>query len=142
MNSFLLLIIGIPLIEILIMIKIGHQIGGINTIILIFLTAVIGFHIARNQGLKTMQMGLVNLYNNKSPIFELISGASIAAAAVLLIVPGFLTDFVGFIILVPWTRKILLKTFFKGKIEKTNNSPNDNIIDGEIIDKKDKEDEL
>ena len=85
MNSFLLLIIGIPLIEISIMIKIGHQIGGINTIILIFLTAVIGFHIARNQGLKTMQMGLVNLYNNKSPIFELISGASIAAAAVLLV---------------------------------------------------------
>ena len=112
MNSLLLLIIGVPLVEILIMIKIGHQIGGINTVILIFLTAVIGLYIAKMQGLQTMRMGFTNIYNNKSPVYELISGASIALAAILLIIPGFLTDFIGFILLIPWTRKILLKIFF------------------------------
>mgnify|MGYP001322209653 FL=1 len=142
MNSLLLLIIGVPLVEILIMIKIGHQIGGINTVILIFLTAVIGLYIAKMQGLQTMRMGFTNIYNNKSPVYELISGASIALAAILLIIPGFLTDFIGFILLIPWTRKILLKIFFKNKIINTKQSKTTDILDGEIVDNKKEDDEL
>jgi UPF0716 protein FxsA len=124
------------------MIKIGHQIGGINTIALIFLTAVIGLYIAKMQGLKTIRMGFVNLYNNKSPIYELMSGASIALAAILLIAPGFLTDFFGFILLIPWTRRILLKVFFKNQIISTDQTKSDDILDGEIVDKKKEDDEL
>ena len=109
MNTLLLVIIGIPIIEIFVMIKMGQQIGAINTVLLIFLTATIGIYFVRIQGLNTIKSGFTNLYQNKTPIYEIISGASIAIAAVLLILPGFITDFIGFALLFPFTRKILIK---------------------------------
>ncbi len=132
MNTFFLIFIGLPALEIFLMIKIGGQIGAINTIALIFLTAIIGIFFARIQGVLTLKSGLKNLYQNKIPIYELLSGASIAFAALLLIVPGFLTDLIGFLILIPFSRKIILKTLFKSKtkVEETNKT-----IDGEIVNK-------
>ena len=124
MNTFFLIFIGLPALEIFLMIKIGGQIGAINTIALIFLTAIIGIFFARIQGVLTLKSGLKNLYQNKIPIYELLSGASIAFAALLLIVPGFLTDLIGFLILIPFSRNIILKTLFKNK-----------TIDGEIVNK-------
>ena len=113
MNSFLLVFIGLPALEVFIMIKIGGQIGSLNTISLIFLTAIIGVYFAKQQGLKTIRSGVLNLYQNKIPIFEIISGASIGVAALFLIVPGFLTDAIGFLILIPITRKILTSLLIK-----------------------------
>ena len=140
MNSLLLIIICLPILEILIMIKIGQQIGAINTVLLIFLTAIIGIYYARIEGLNTMKSGLINVYQNKTPIYEIISGASIAIAALLLIFPGFVTDSIGFVLLFPFTRKILIKTFIrKGKIKKE--STENIIVEGEITKEK-KEDEL
>ncbi len=132
MNTFFLIFIGLPALEIFLMIKIGGQIGAINTIALIFLTAIIGIFFARIQGVLTLKSGLKNLYQNKIPIYELLSGASIAFAALLLIVPGFLTDLIGFLILIPFSRNIILKTLFKNKtkVEETNKT-----IDGEIVNK-------
>tara|TARA_A100001011_G_C13672212_1_gene580080 strand:- start:97 stop:516 length:420 start_codon:yes stop_codon:yes gene_type:complete len=139
MNTFLLIFVGLPALEIFLMIKIGANIGALNTIILIFLTAIIGLFYARIQGLQTLKSGITNLYQNKTPIYELVSGASIAFAAILLIIPGFLTDFFGFLLLIPLTRKILLK-FFLGKENVSPTSKKSKTIDGEIINKK--EDEL
>ena len=98
------------------MIKIGQQIGAINTVLLIFLTAIIGVYYARIEGLNTIKSGFLNIYQNKVPIYEIISGASIAIAAVLLIIPGFITDCLGFILLFPITRKFLVNTWIKKKI--------------------------
>ena len=92
MNTFFLIFIGLPALEIFLMIKIGGKIGALNTLALIFLTAALGLYFARVQGLQTLRSGIINLYQNKAPIYELISGASIAFAALLLIIPGFLTD--------------------------------------------------
>tara|TARA_B100001540_G_scaffold314022_1_gene338088 strand:- start:252 stop:689 length:438 start_codon:yes stop_codon:yes gene_type:complete len=145
MNSLLLVIIGIPILEIIVMIKIGQQIGAINTVLLIFLTAVIGVYYARIEGLNTIRSGIVNLYQNKTPVYEMISGASIAIAAVLLILPGFITDTLGFLLLFPITRKLLIGTWIKKKYVKQNNNLNEenNIIDAEIIEEEKKEkDEL
>ena len=139
MNTFLLIFVGLPVLEIFLMIKIGANIGALNTIILIFLTAIIGLFYARIQGLQTLKSGITNLYQNKTPIYELVSGASIAFAAILLIIPGFLTDFFRFLLLIPLTRKILLK-FFLGKQNVNPTSKKSKTIDGEIINKK--EDEL
>ena len=138
MNSVFLVIIGIPVLEILVMIKIGQQIGAINTVLLIFLTAIIGIYYARIEGLNTIRSGLANLYQNKAPIYEMISGASIALAAVLLIIPGFITDTLGFILLFPLTRKLLINNMIKKRNVKQDNN---NIIDAEIIEeeKKDKD---
>ena len=138
MNSLLLVIIGIPVLEIIVMIKIGQQIGAINTVLLIFLTAIIGIYYARIEGLNTIRSGLANLYQNKAPIYEMISGASIALAAVLLIIPGFITDTLGFILLFPLTRKLLINNMIKKRNVKQDNN---NIIDAEIIEeeKKDKD---
>ena len=108
MNTILISIIAIPIIEILIFIKIGENIGAINTILLIIFTAVVGVYFARLQGVMTIKSGFTNLYQNKLPIYEILSGASIAIAAVLLIMPGFFTDIIGFLLLVPFTRKLLL----------------------------------
>ena len=108
MNSFLLLIIAVPIAEIFILIKIGTKIGAINTILLIFLTAFTGVYFAKQQGLSTLRSGLMNAYQNKVPIYEVVSGASIALAAVLLIFPGFLTDTLGFILLIPLTRSLII----------------------------------
>jgi UPF0716 protein FxsA len=138
MNTLFLLIIGIPIIEIFVMIKMGQQIGAINTILLIFLTATIGIYFVRIQGLNTIKSGFTNLYQNKTPIYEIISGASIAVAAILLILPGFITDFIGFALLFPFTRKVLINNWIsKNKIKKQSNS---NIIDAEIIEDKKKDD--
>ena len=138
MNTLFLLIIGIPIIEIFVMIKMGQQIVAINTILLIFLTATIGIYFVRIQGLNTIKSGFTNLYQNKTPIYEIISGASIAVAAILLILPGFITDFIGFALLFPFTRKVLINNWIsKNKIKKQSNS---NIIDAEIIEDKKKDD--
>ena len=137
MNTILLLIIALPVIEIFIMIKVGQNIGALNTIMLIFLTAVIGLYFARIQGLTTLKAGLTNIYKNQTPINELFSGASIAVAAMLLIIPGFFTDFFGFLLLIPFCRNMLLKVAIKNKahVEKDKHT---RTIDGEII-KKDKD---
>ncbi len=113
MNTFLLIFIGIPALEIFLLIKIGGEIGALNTISLILLTAVIGIFYARIQGIQTLRSGIINLYQNKTPIYELITGASIAFAALLLIIPGFFTDFLGFLLLIPLSRNFLFKFFFK-----------------------------
>ncbi len=141
MNSFLLLFIGIPALEIFLMIKIGGKIGALNTISLIFLTAFIGVYFAKLEGIRTMRSGVMNLYQNKVPIYEMISGASIAIAAFLLIVPGFFTDTLGFLLLIPFTRKILI-SFFVKRNKITTSQKETNTLDGEIIENKDKKDEL
>ena len=137
MNTILISIIAIPIIEILLFIKIGENIGAINTILLIFFTAIVGIYFARIQGIKTIKSGFINIYQNKLPIYEILSGASIAVAAIFLILPGFFTDSIGFLLLVPLTRKLLLYPIMK-KSEVKNK--NDNTIDAEIIE--DKKDEL
>ena len=135
MNSFFLVFIGLPALEIFIMIEIGGKIGALNTLSLIFLTAIIGIYYARVQGIQTLRSGLINVYQNKAPIYEIMSGASIAFAALLLIIPGFFTDFVGFLLLIPLTRKIIFKIIIKEKIKTQPEKKKDNTIDGEIINK-------
>ena len=134
MNTFFLIFIGLPALEIFLMIKIGGEIGALNTVALIFLTAIIGIYYARLQGIQTLKSGLINLYQNKVPVYELIAGASIAFAALLLIVPGFFTDIIGFILLIPFSRKLLFNLIIKNKTE-INKKKNENIIDGEIVNK-------
>ena len=133
MNLLLLIIIGLPILEISIMIKLGQQIGALNTILLIFLTAIIGVYYARLEGLNTIKSGLVNIYQNKTPIYEIISGASIAVAAFLLILPGFFTDTIGFFLLIPFTRKILINVWIKDKLKNKKYNNNEEIIDAEIV---------
>ena len=137
MNTILISIIAIPIIEILLFIKVGEIIGSINTILLIIFTAVVGVYFARIQGLRTIKSGFLNLYQNKLPIYEIFSGASIAIAAIFLIIPGFLTDTIGFLLLIPFTRKIMLSQIIK-KDEKQKNDGK--TIEAEVID--DKKDEL
>ena len=141
MNSFFLLFIGIPALEVFLMIKIGGKIGALNTVSLIFLTAIIGIYFAKLEGIKTMRSGVMNIYQNKIPVYEMISGASIAIAALLLIIPGFFTDTIGFLLLIPFTRKILISFFIK-KNTTSNNQEDINTLDGEIIEDKNKKDEL
>ena len=136
MNSFFLFIIGLPVLEIFIMIKMGAKIGALNTIALIFLTAIIGVYFARLQGLQTLKSGMISLYQNKMPVYELLSGASIGVAALLLIIPGFFTDFIGFLFLIPFTRKIIFSIALRNKKE-VNKNNKDEAIDGEIVDKRD-----
>ena len=137
MNTFFLIFVGLPALEIFLMIKIGAKIGAFNTIALIFLTAIIGVFYARLQGIQTLKSGIINLYQNKAPIYELVAGASIAIAALLLILPGFFTDTLGFILLVPITRKFLFKFLIKKGINVNQNNEKKKVIDGEIVDKKD-----
>ena len=138
MNTFFLIFVGLPAVEIFLMIKIGGEIGAFNTIALIFLTAIVGLFYARLQGIQILKSGIVNMYQNKVPINEIISGTSIALAALLLIIPGFFTDLIGFLLLIPFTRNILLKIFLKKKIV-INKTKENNTFDGEIV-KKDKDD--
>jgi len=133
MNPFLLIFICLPALEIYLLIKVGGHVGAFNTVALIFLTAVIGIYFAKHQSMQTFKSGMVNLYQNKMPIYEMMSGASIAIAALLLIIPGFFTDFLGFILLIPFTRKILLKMALKNKTKENIKSQN-KTIDGEVID--------
>ena len=134
MNPFFLIFICLPVLEIYLLIKIGGQVGALNTVALIFLTAIIGLYFAKRQGLQTLKSGMMNLYQNKMPIYEMMSGASIALAAFLLIVPGFFTDFIGFLFLVPFTRKIVFNLILKKKAKDDIRSQN-KTIEGEIVDK-------
>ena len=141
MNSVLLIIIGFPILEIAVMIKIGKVVGILNTILLIFFTAIVGIYYARAEGLNTIRSGMVNLYQNKLPLYEMISGASIAIAAMLLILPGFISDTIGFLLLFPLTRKLIISTWFKNKYKKKYKQ-DEEIIDAEIIEEEKDKDEL
>jgi len=131
MNTVLLLIISIPLIEIFLFIKIGSYLGAFNTISLILLTAILGIYYARYEGFNTMRSGISQLIKNELPVYEIISGAAIAFAALLLILPGFATDLFGLILIFPLTRKLILKNFSKKNINKNKKD----YIDGEFEDK-------
>ena len=132
MNTVLLLIIGIPLIEIYLFIKIGSQIGAFNTVLLILTTAVVGVAYARYEGFNTLKSGIRQLVKNEMPVYELVSGATLAFAAFLLIFPGFATDVIGILLIIPLTRKIILKKFVKKKNVK--NEKKNNYIDGDYED--------
>ena len=132
MNPFFLIFICLPALEIYLMIELGSKVGALNTVTLIFFTAIIGLYFAKHQGLQTLKSGMVNLYQNKMPIYEMMSGASIALAAFLLIIPGFFTDLIGFLLLIPFTRKILFNLALRKK-GKNNNKSQNRTIDGEII---------
>ena len=134
MNPFFLIFICLPALEIYLLIEVGGQVGALSTVALIFLTAIIGLYFAKLQGLQTLKSGMVNLYQNKIPIYEMMSGASIAIAAFLLIVPGFFTDLIGFLLLVPITRKILFNLTLRKKTKNDNKSQN-KTIDGEIVER-------
>ena len=140
MNTLLLLIIGIPIIEIYLFIKIGSQIGALNTIILIFLTAIVGVAYARHEGFNTLRAGISGLMKNEIPIYEMISGATLAFAALLLILPGFATDTLGIFLVFPYSRKLLIKFFSKKyyKKSKSNKDKEKNYIEGEYKDMDDK----
>ena len=141
MNTFLLFLIAVPAIEIYLMIKIGQNIGAFTTVSLIFATAFIGIYFAKIEGLNTLRSGVYNLYKNKIPLFEMISGASIAFAAILLIIPGFVTDFLGFVLLFPPTRKLIINSFLNS--ENIVRKENKDFIEGEVLDKKkDDKDEI
>tara|TARA_B100000242_G_scaffold272262_1_gene225027 strand:- start:367 stop:795 length:429 start_codon:yes stop_codon:yes gene_type:complete len=142
MNSFFLIFIVLPALEIFLFIQIGGEIGALNTIALVFLTAIVGIYYARLQGIQTLKSGITNLYQNKAPIYEIMSGASIAFGALLLIVPGFFTDIIGFALLIPISRKILFKLILKKNIKPEDTIKNDKIIDGEVINKQKGKDEL
>ena len=138
MNTVLLAVILIPIVEIYLFIKVGSQIGALNTIILIFLTAIIGIYYAKYEGINTLRSGVTQIIKNQIPAFELISGAVIAFAAILLILPGFATDVVGFLLLIPITRKLILRRLNK-KFQKKNKEEN-NFIEGEFEDIEDDND--
>ena len=138
MNTVLLAIILIPAVEIYLFIKIGSQIGALNTILLIFATAIIGIYYARYEGLNTLRAGFTQIFKNELPAYEIISGAAIAFAALLLITPGFATDILGFLMIFPFTRKFLLGNL-SNKFKNKNNDRK-NIIDGEFEDIEDEND--
>ena len=138
MNPIFLTIILVPVIEIYLLIKIGSQIGAITTILLIFTTAVVGIYYAKYEGLNMLKSGFIQLSRNQTPTYEMISGAAIAFAALLLIIPGFVTDIIGFLIIFPITRKLIFTRFikkFSNKEVKKNN-----FIDGEFEDIEDEDD--
>ena len=132
MNSILISIILIPAIEIYLLIKIGSKIGAITTILLIFSTAIVGIYYAKYEGLNTLKSGFVQLSRNTLPTYEMLSGATIAFAAILLIIPGFLTDVIGFLLIFPITRKLILSKL-SSKLKPRKNEKN-NFIDGEFED--------
>ena len=139
MNPVLISIILIPILEIYLFIKIGSQIGAFNTILLIFITAIIGVYYAKYEGLNTIRSGFIQIMRNEVPAYEIISGAAIAFAALLLIRPGFATDFFGFLLIFPITRKLIFGGL-SNKIKKKNVQKN-NYIDGEYEDLEDKNDD-
>ena len=133
MNAVILFIIGIPLVEIYLLIKVGGIIGAFNTIFLIFFTAIMGVYFARLEGLNAVRSGFSQLVKNELPIYEIISGAALAFAALLLIIPGFLTDLVGFLLIVPVTRKFFIRSI-SSKFNRKNND--ENIIEGNFEENK------
>ena len=138
MNPIFLSIILVPVVEIYVLIKVGSEIGAITTILLIFITAIIGIYYAKYEGLNTLRSGFVQLNKNEIPAFEVMSGAAIAFAALLLIVPGFVTDFFGFLLIFPPSRKILFKRF--SRKSNKNKFKKNNFIDGEFEDIEDDND--
>ena len=136
MNTAILFIIGIPAIEIYLMIKVGGEIGALNTILLIFFTAIAGVYFAKMAGLSAMKSGFNQLLKNEIPVYEIISGAALAFAALLLIIPGFLTDIVGFLLIIPVTRKFFISSIST----KFNRKRNDDIIEGSYEEIKKEED--
>ena len=132
MNTALILIIGIPLIEIYLFIKIGSQIGAFNTVLLILATAIAGVSYARYEGFNTLKSGMSQLIKNELPIYEIVSGATLAFAAFLLILPGFATDIIGILLVIPFTRKIILNKFVKKEKQKT--TVNKDFIEGDYED--------
>ena len=140
MNSLLLTIILTPIIEIYILIKIGSQIGAISTILLIFTTAIVGIYYAKYEGLNTLKSGFLQLSRNEAPTYQVLSGAAIAFAALLLIIPGFVTDVLGFVLIFPPSRKLIFKKVIK---KKNNNRDKDEkeYIDGEFEEIEERDDD-
>ena len=132
MNTALIFIIGIPLLEIYLFIKIGSQIGAFNTVLLILMTAILGVAYARYEGFNTLKSGMSQLIKNELPIYEIISGTTLAFAAFLLILPGFATDIIGILLVFPFTRKIILNRFIKKEKQKT--TVNKDFIEGDYED--------
>ena len=140
MNTVIILILGIPLIEIYLFIKVGSQIGALNTILLILTTAIVGIWYARYEGFNTLRSGMSQLVKNEIPLYEIVSGAAIAFAALLLILPGFATDIIGILLVFPVTRKIILSKYSnKNNSKKKSNVKEKNYIEGEYEDIKDKD---
>ena len=137
MNTLLLLLIGIPIVEIYLFIKVGSQIGAFNTISLVFITAFLGVIYARYEGFNTVRSGMSQIVKNESPVYEIISGAALAFAALLLILPGFATDLLGLLIVFPPTRKLILR---KVSTKKKTNNTNQDFINGEYEDIDDEND--
>ena len=134
MNTAIILILGIPLIEIYLFIKVGSQIGALNTILLILVTAVLGIWYARYEGFNTLRSGMSQLIKNELPLYEIVSGAAIAFAALLLILPGFATDVIGILLVFPVTRKIILSRYSKKYSSKNKNNIKKKYIEGEYED--------
>ena len=140
MNTAIILILGIPLIEIYLFIKVGSEIGALNTILLILTTAVVGIWYARYEGFNTLRSGMSQLVKNELPLYEIVSGAAIAFAALLLILPGFATDIIGILLVFPVTRKIILSKYSKKySSKKKGNDKEKNYIEGEYEDIEDKD---
>jgi|TARA_B110000971_G_C19876256_1_gene438583 UPF0716 protein FxsA len=131
MNTLFLLVLGIPIIEIYLFIKIGSQVGAFNTILLIFITAFFGIVYARHEGFNTLRSGMSQIVKNELPVYEIISGAALAFAALLLILPGFATDFLGLLIIFPPTRKLIFK---KVSAKQESKNKDKNFINGEYED--------
>ena len=138
MNTAIILLIGIPLIEIYLFIKIGAHIGAFNTVLLILITAIVGIWYARYEGFNTLRSGMSQLVKNELPLYEIISGAAIAFAALLLILPGFATDMIGLLLVFPITRKLILSKY-SSNFSKKNERKNKNFIEGEYEDIEDKD---
>jgi len=138
MGTILIYIVGLTIIEIYLFISIGSEIGAFTTILLIFSTAIIGVYYARYEGLKTLKSGFVQLSKNEPPSYEILSGAGIAFAALLLIIPGFLTDLIGFLLIFPLSRRMVFKSFLNNR--KKNKNQKNNFIDGEYEDIEDDDD--
>ena len=138
MNTAIILIFGIPLIEIYLFIKVGSEIGALNTILLILTTAIVGIWYARYEGFNTLRSGMSQLVKNELPLYEIVSGAAIAFAALLLILPGFGTDIIGILLIFPLTRKIILSKYSKNKSTKNKNKEK-NFIEGEYEDIEDRD---
>ena len=140
MNTVIILVLGIPLVEIYLFIKVGSEIGALNTILLILTTAVVGIWYARYEGFNTLRSGMSQLVKNEIPLYEIVSGAAIAFAALLLILPGFATDIIGILLVFPITRKIILSKYSKNKTKKNKSDVKEkNYIEGEFEDIDDKD---
>ena len=140
MNPILLSIILIPAVEIFLLIKIGSQIGAVTTILLIFTTAIVGVYYAKYEGLNTLKSGFEQIRKNKLPTYEMLSGAAIAFAALLLIIPGFATDIIGFLIIFPISRKFLLEKIFVKFKNKEDETEKNNFIEGDFEDIEEEDD--